>query len=194
MFFLPWIGRKKFELFHGIPPFDGDYPHLPQTYRHALIATVLLRAAALCRLLLPVLIIESLKNSPETSSMVLEDHTLSDLRPSHSHLPYGYWLPPLLLFLSAGDIGNEFLPFFSSHHGYCFRRCWHPHIHSNCPYGAVDGSGKFHKLEPLDTDFLTRTFADHVFDALLERGLVDEQTVQSMRAWEHSGFNVWLRP
>jgi hypothetical protein len=69
---------------------------------------------------------------------------------------------------------------------------WHPHIHSMNLYGAVDGGSDFHKLESLDTDFLTRTFSELVFDALLERQLIDEQTVQSMKTWQHSGFNVWV--
>ena len=69
---------------------------------------------------------------------------------------------------------------------------WHPHIHALCLYGALDKEGVFHRLYSLDLNYLTRAFADNVFKLLLERGLIDSDTVENMRTWEHSGFNVWV--
>ena len=60
---------------------------------------------------------------------------------------------------------------------------WHPHIHALCLYGAVDTAGSFHTLESLDKEFLTRTFADYVFDALQKKELIDDETVCSMKSW-----------
>ena len=69
---------------------------------------------------------------------------------------------------------------------------WHPHIHALCLYGALDRKEAFHKLDSLDLNYLTRTFADNVFKLLLERELIDPGTVENMKSWEHSGFNVWV--
>lgn len=35
-------------------------------------------------------------------------------------------------------------------------------------------------------------FADGIFRALLGEGLIDHETVDSMRSWEHSGFHVFV--
>jgi len=41
-------------------------------------------------------------------------------------------------------------------------------------------------------DQLQQRFAEKVFGALLEDGLLDCETVSAMRAWPHSGFHVFL--
>ena len=62
---------------------------------------------------------------------------------------------------------------------------FHPHIHSLGLHGAIDHAGKFHLLQSVDTRYLTRQFADYVFQALLEVELIDQDTVDSIKAWEH---------
>ncbi len=69
---------------------------------------------------------------------------------------------------------------------------FHPHIHSLGLHGALDEHEKFHLLDSLDNDFLTRTFADYVFEALLEEGVLTQDTVTAMKSWEHSGFHVFI--
>ena len=70
---------------------------------------------------------------------------------------------------------------------------FHPHIHSIALSGAVDGAGVFQSLpDPVEMDKLCEMFADRVFKALLETGLIDEETVISMKSWEHSGFSVYV--
>ncbi|MDC0358431.1 transposase [Oligoflexia bacterium] len=68
----------------------------------------------------------------------------------------------------------------------------HPHIHSLSLHGAIDGNGKFHELDSVEIDYLTRCFADYVFEALLKEELLDKATVASMKCWEHSGFHVFV--
>ncbi len=73
---------------------------------------------------------------------------------------------------------------------------FHPHIHSLCLDGVIDSSGEFQQLAPADlaavTQALTMRFADNVFDALLRAELISQDTIDNMRSWEHSGFNVFL--
>ena len=69
---------------------------------------------------------------------------------------------------------------------------FHPHIHSLGLHGALDETGSFHLLESVDTEYLTRQFSDYVFEALLAESLIDHDTVSSMKAWDHSGFNVFV--
>jgi len=69
---------------------------------------------------------------------------------------------------------------------------FHPHIHSLGLHGAVGPDGNFHLLDSVDTEYLTRQFSHYVFEALLEEERIDQQTVDNMRSWEHSGFQVFV--
>jgi len=69
---------------------------------------------------------------------------------------------------------------------------FHPHIHSLGLHGALDPEGNFHLLDSVDTEYLTRQLANHVFNALLEAALLDQDTVNAMKSWEHSGFHVFI--
>lgn len=69
---------------------------------------------------------------------------------------------------------------------------FHPHIHSLGLHGAVDPDGKFHLLDSVDSRYLTRQFAHYVFEALLEAELLEQETVDAMKCWEHSGFQVFV--
>jgi len=73
---------------------------------------------------------------------------------------------------------------------------FHPHIHSLCLDGIIDGSAVFQQLDAADiavvTAALTTRFADKIFNALLNAELITQDIVDNMRTWEHSGFNVFL--
>jgi hypothetical protein len=69
---------------------------------------------------------------------------------------------------------------------------FHPHIHSLGLHGALDTDGKFHLLDSVDTEYLTRQFAEYVFQSLLDAELLEQDTVAAMKCWEHSGFNVFV--
>lgn len=77
---------------------------------------------------------------------------------------------------------------------------WHPHIHSLALYGGIDSNGSFQPLQSVDTDYLTNCFARNLFDALLDAGEIEQETVDLIRSWEHSlrrgsgqaGFHVFV--
>ena len=68
---------------------------------------------------------------------------------------------------------------------------YHPHIHAIALSGSIERQGEFHAFEP-NRQELTTVFADYLFSALLDEGLIDKQTVESMQSWQHSGFNVFV--
>lgn len=69
---------------------------------------------------------------------------------------------------------------------------WHPHSHNIALSGAIDEAGTFHELpDILDTDRICQLFREKVFAALVKEGFLDEETVSSMKTWEHSGFSVF---
>jgi hypothetical protein len=68
---------------------------------------------------------------------------------------------------------------------------FHPHIHSLLLDGAVFPDGTFKQLE-IDPERLQQLFADKVLAALIKVELLDDNAVQSMKNWPHSGFNIFL--
>ncbi len=68
---------------------------------------------------------------------------------------------------------------------------WHPHIHTIALDGGMLPNGSFLQLSEVDTELLEEFFAEKVFNFLLAEQLIDEQTVESMKTWEHSGFNFF---
>lgn len=68
---------------------------------------------------------------------------------------------------------------------------WHPHIHAIALDGGVLDDGSFAQLPTVDTELLQEFFAEKVFAFLLEAELLDQDTVDSMKSWEHSGFNFY---
>jgi len=68
---------------------------------------------------------------------------------------------------------------------------FHPHIHAMALDGTLDESGTFHQLTELDIEALHDSFQRNVFNALLKAELIDQDVVDNMNTWEHSGFNVW---
>ena len=71
---------------------------------------------------------------------------------------------------------------------------WHPHIHMIALNGVLDSKESFSELPTVDCSELQRTFANKIFDALLEKELLTPETVSSMQSWEHSGFSVYAAP
>lgn len=69
---------------------------------------------------------------------------------------------------------------------------FHPHIHAIALSGSIDHEDTFYPLERPDQKELEAAFADNVFRTLLREELIDEETVDSMKSWEHSGFGVFI--
>lgn len=68
---------------------------------------------------------------------------------------------------------------------------WHPHIHGIFLDGGILPDGSFELLPEVDAALLQEFFAAKVLAFLLEAELIDQNTVNSMKTWEHSGFNFY---
>jgi hypothetical protein len=70
---------------------------------------------------------------------------------------------------------------------------WHPHLHILVTWGVFDRDGSFHEaLECPRAEALQADFRDRVFRLLLKEDAIDLTTVESMKAWPHSGFGANL--
>ena len=67
---------------------------------------------------------------------------------------------------------------------------FHPHIHAIASDGAFTPEGTFLCLPKIDKQPLLTAWQDKVFELFLAAGKIDQQTVDQMRAWPHSGFSV----
>jgi len=67
---------------------------------------------------------------------------------------------------------------------------FHPHIHAIATDGAFTPDGTFLCLPKIDKQPLLPAWQDKVFELFLAAGKIDQQTVDQMRAWPHSGFSV----
>jgi hypothetical protein len=67
---------------------------------------------------------------------------------------------------------------------------WHPHIHAVVVEGVFDKDGDFVSVEQVRLDRAKETWRDKVFDLLFDAGLLRLDTIDSMKAWRHSGFNI----
>lgn len=68
---------------------------------------------------------------------------------------------------------------------------FHPHIHALVLDGTIDQYGKFSQLPAPDTEQIAAAFGSNVFNALLKRDLLTEDTIINMASWPHSGFHVF---
>lgn len=68
---------------------------------------------------------------------------------------------------------------------------WHPHIHAIVLAGTIQYE-IFHPIENIDTELLQEFFSEKVFQFLLRKELISEDTISSMKSWDHSGFKLWL--
>ena len=70
----------------------------------------------------------------------------------------------------------------------------HPHAHALCSLGLFLRDGSFYPLEDPDFSSLEAAFRERVFAFLLKKEKITQEVVDSMRAWQHSGFQVsWDR-
>jgi hypothetical protein len=69
---------------------------------------------------------------------------------------------------------------------------WHPHCHGIALYGGVDQKGDVQPLESVDAEYLTSCFSRNLLDALLVAGEIEQDTVELIRSWQHSGFHAWV--
>ena len=67
---------------------------------------------------------------------------------------------------------------------------FHPHIHAIATDGAFAPDGTFICLPKIDTELLLTAWQAKVFELLVAAEKIDQQTVDQMRAWPHSGFSV----
>ena len=67
---------------------------------------------------------------------------------------------------------------------------WNPHIHSLVTCGAFTPDGDFLELSEFDMDSLLVAWQEAVFALYLAEGKIEQEVVENMRSWEHSGFSV----
>ena len=67
---------------------------------------------------------------------------------------------------------------------------YHCHIHAIATDGAFGSDGTFICLPKIDTEWLLAAWQTKVFDLLVAADKIDQQTVDQMRSWPHSGFSV----
>jgi hypothetical protein len=65
-----------------------------------------------------------------------------------------------------------------------------PHAHSICSLGLFRPDGVYLPMEDVEFEGLEELFRKRFFSLMLRRGKVRPETVERMRSWEHSGFNV----
>jgi hypothetical protein len=68
---------------------------------------------------------------------------------------------------------------------------WHPHIHGIFLNGGILPDGSFVELPEVDRELLEEFFPEKVFSFLLREERLEQSTIDSMKSWEHSGFNVF---
>jgi hypothetical protein len=66
----------------------------------------------------------------------------------------------------------------------------HPHAHSVSSLGLFRPDGTFLPMEDVDFEGLEELFRERFFQLMLRRRKVRPETVERLRRWEHSGFNV----
>ena len=68
---------------------------------------------------------------------------------------------------------------------------WHPHLHVILLSKVRLKDGTFVK-ENWDPERLEKLFSEYIFKALIKEGVIEEEVVENMRTWEHSGFSVHI--
>ncbi len=67
---------------------------------------------------------------------------------------------------------------------------FHPHIHAIATDGVFTPDGTFLCLPRIDKQLLLDVWQDKVFELFVKAGKIDQETVDQMRCWPHSGFSV----
>ena len=68
---------------------------------------------------------------------------------------------------------------------------WHPHMHGIVLDGGILPDGSFMPLPTVDTELIQEFFAEKVFAFLIGEDLLNQETVNLMKSWQHSGFNFY---
>ena len=68
---------------------------------------------------------------------------------------------------------------------------WHPHIRSIVLDGGILPGGSFVQLPEVDTELVQEFFTEKVFSFLLAEDFLEQETVDLMKSWQHSGFNLY---
>jgi len=69
---------------------------------------------------------------------------------------------------------------------------FHPHIHALVLSGVIDNSGTYLEIGNVDRELLTEFFAEEVYKIFLDRELLSEEDIRSMKSWPNSGFSAWV--
>jgi len=67
---------------------------------------------------------------------------------------------------------------------------FHPHLHFLVTEGGTDKKEQFHKVSLFNDPLLCRFFTLEVFSLLLRKQLINQNLVQKILHWRHTGFNV----
>lgn len=67
---------------------------------------------------------------------------------------------------------------------------WHPHLHAIATDGAFAPDGTFIPMPEMSAEPYLKLWEKAVFDLLLKEGRINQQVVDQMRTWRHSGFSV----
>jgi len=67
---------------------------------------------------------------------------------------------------------------------------FHPHLHFLVTEGGTDKKGQFHRVSQFNDPLLCRFFTLEVFSLLLRKQLINQNLVQKILQWRHTGFNV----
>ncbi len=67
---------------------------------------------------------------------------------------------------------------------------FHPHIHALVTDGVFLPDGTFRQLSEVDTGAIHDLWQRRVFQLLLSEGKIDQDTIDQMTCWQHSGFSV----
>jgi len=67
---------------------------------------------------------------------------------------------------------------------------WHPHIHAIAAEGVFSKDGSFVSVHSYRIEHAREIWRNKVFDLLFDAGLLSLDTIESMLAWRHSGFNI----
>ncbi len=67
---------------------------------------------------------------------------------------------------------------------------FHPHVHGLVSMGVFDSLGEFHEDLDLDVSELEPMFRERFLEMLKRRDLIDEDRIELINSWPHSGFRV----
>ncbi len=67
---------------------------------------------------------------------------------------------------------------------------FHPHLHFLVSETGQDREGRFHSVSRFNDDLLREIFTREVFSFLIRKQLINQDFVEKILSWRHTGFNV----